>query len=213
MRREFLSPAAPSVATGPSRLQKTGPTREGQPGSVCGAAPGVVGSAPVTLSARLGRSFSVRLVTWYELWLFLHIAGAIVWIGAAATIQVFGILTKRAADPAKTSFFAQNVSFTIMRILLPAALLVIASGIGLTVDGNWDWGEPFITIGLVLWAVVALIAFGFLGRAIGRAGAELAAAGPSPAIALRMRNLVWLSRGLLAVLAVIVFLMVVKPGS
>jgi uncharacterized membrane protein len=152
-------------------------------------------------------------VTWYELWLFLHITGAIVWIGGAAAIQVFGILTKRAADPAKTSFFAQNVSLTIMRVLLPAALLVIASGIGLTVNGNWDWGEPFIAAGLLLWALVALIAFGFLGRAIGRAGAELAASGPSPEIALRLRNLVWLSRGLLAVLTVIVFLMVVKPGT
>jgi uncharacterized membrane protein len=152
-------------------------------------------------------------VTWYELWRFLHISGAIVWIGGAATIQVFGVLTKRAADPAKTAFFAQNVSLAISRVFLPAALLVIASGVGLTVDGNWDWGEPFIAAGLALWAVVALTAFGFLGRAIGRAGAELAAAGPSPAIALRLRNLVWLSRVLLAVLAVIVFLMVVKPGT
>lgn len=152
-------------------------------------------------------------MTWYELWLFLHVAGAIVWIGGAAAIQVFGILTKRAADPAKTSFFAQNVSSTIMCVFLPAALLVLASGIGLTVNRDWDWGEPFIAAGLVLWALVALTAFGFLGRAIGRAGAELAAAGPSPAIALRLRNLVWLSRVLLGVLAVIVFLMVVKPGT
>ena len=51
-------------------------------------------------------------MSWYELWLFLHIAAVIVWIGGAATIQVFGILTKRAADPAKTAFFAQSVSFT-----------------------------------------------------------------------------------------------------
>ncbi len=152
-------------------------------------------------------------MTWYELWLFLHISAAIVWIGGAATIQVFGVLTKRAADPAKTAFFARNVSLTIMRVFLPSALVVVASGVGLTVDGNWDWGEPFIAAGLLLWAVVALTAFGFLGRAIGRAGAELAAAGPSPALALRLRNLVWLSRVLLAVLTVIVFLMVVKPGT
>jgi uncharacterized membrane protein len=152
-------------------------------------------------------------VSWYELWLFLHIAAAIVWIGGATAIQVFGILTKRAADPAKTAFFAQNVSFTIMRVFLPAALVVLASGIGLTVNGDWDWGEPFISAGLLLWGLVALVAFGYLGRAIGRAGAELASAGPSPAIALRLRNLVWLSRVLLGVLVVIVFVMVVKPGT
>jgi uncharacterized membrane protein len=152
-------------------------------------------------------------VTWYEFWLFLHILGAITWIGGAGAIQVFGILTKRAADPAKTSFFAANVSFAVLYVFLPAALLVIVSGIGLTDTGNWDWGEPFIVTGLVLWAIVALVAFGFLGRAIGAAGARLAAEGPSPALGLRLRNLVWLSRALLAILVVIVFVMVVKPGT
>jgi uncharacterized membrane protein len=100
------------------------------------------------------------------------VLGAITWVGGAALIQVFGILTKRAADPAKSAFFASSVSFAVLRVFLPAALVVIVSGIGLTVNGNWDWGEPFIAVGLVLWAVVALIAFGFLGRAIGAAGAR-----------------------------------------
>src|SRR5215208_7619798 len=148
-------------------------------------------------------------MTWYEFWLFLHVTGAIVWIGGAATIQVFGILTKRAADPAKSAFFATTVSYTILRVFLPAALVVIASGIGLTKTGHWDWGEPFIVGGLVLWAIVSLVAFGFLGRAIGAAGARLAADGRSPALALRMRNLTWLSRVLLGILVVIVFLMTV----
>src|SRR5215208_4871881 len=113
-------------------------------------------------------------MTWYEFWLFLHITAAIVWIGSATAIQVFGILTKRAADPVKSAFFAQNVSYTVMRVLLPAALVVILAGIGLTESGDWDWGEPFIVAGLALWALVALVAFGFLGRALGNAGAELA---------------------------------------
>jgi uncharacterized membrane protein len=152
-------------------------------------------------------------MTWYEFWLFLHILAAMVWIGGAVAIQVFGILTKRAADPGKSAFFAGSVSFAVMYVFLPAALTVIASGVGLTSTGNWDWGEPFIVAGLLLWALVALTAFGYLGRAIGAAGAQLAAEGPSPALGLRMRNLNWLSRGLLAVLVVIVFFMSVKPGT
>ena len=152
-------------------------------------------------------------MTWYEFWTFLHILAAMVWIGAAAAIQVFGILTKRAADPAKSAFFAQNVSFLINRVLLPAALVVLAAGIGLVEEGNWDWSEPFVLWGLILWAAVAVVAFGFLGRAIGSAAARLAAEGPNPALALRMRNLTWLSRVLLLTLVVIVFLMTVKPGT
>jgi uncharacterized membrane protein len=152
-------------------------------------------------------------VTWYEFWLFLHILAAMVWIGGGTAIQVFGILTKRAGDPAKSAFFAGNASIAVMYVFLPAALVVIVSGIGMTETGNWDWGEPFIVVGLLLWALVALVAFGFLGRAMGAAGRQLATEGPSPALGLRMRNLVWLSRGLLGVLVVIVFFMTVKPGT
>jgi hypothetical protein len=152
-------------------------------------------------------------MTWRELWLFLHVTGAMVWIGGAVAVQVFGILTKRAADPAKTAFFAGNVSFSVMRVFLPAALVVLVSGIGLKVEGHWDWGEPFIVYGLVFWALVSLVAFGYLGGAIGRAGAQLASEGPSPALGLRLRNLVWLSRVLLLALLTIVFMMAVKLGT
>lgn len=152
-------------------------------------------------------------MTWYEFWTFLHILAAMVWIGAATAIQVFGILTKRAADPAKTAFFARNVSLTVNRVLFPTALVVLAAGIGLVETGDWDWDEPFVLWGLLLWTAVALVAFGFLGRALGSAGARLAAEGPSPELALRFRNLTWLSRGLLLTLVVIVFLMTVKPGT
>ena len=152
-------------------------------------------------------------MSWYEFWLFLHVLAAIVWIGGAVAIQVFGIRTKAAADPAKTAFFAGNVAFSVLWVFLPAAAVIIVSGVGLTETGNWDWGEPFIVGGLLLWAIVSLVAFGYLGRAIGAAGAQLAAEGPTPALGLRMRNLVWLSRVLLGVLVVIVFLMTVKPGT
>jgi uncharacterized membrane protein len=152
-------------------------------------------------------------MTWYEFWLFLHVVAAITWVGGAGAIQVFGVLTKRAADPAKTVFFARNVAWTVMRVFLPASILAFVSGVGLEETGGWDWGEPFVVFGLVLWAAVSLVAFGFLARAQGRAALRLEAEGPSPALMLRFRNLVWLSRVLLAVLLLIVFLMTVKPGT
>lgn len=152
-------------------------------------------------------------MTWYEFWLFLHVVAAITWVGGAGAIQVFGVLTKRAADPAKTVFFARNVAWTVMRVFLPASILALVSGVGLVETAGWDWGEPFIVFGLVLWAAVSLVAFGFLARAQGRAALRLEAEGPSPALMLRFRNLVWLSRVLLAVLLLIVFLMTVKPGT
>jgi uncharacterized membrane protein len=152
-------------------------------------------------------------MTWFEFWLFVHVLAAITWIGGAGAIQVFGILTKRAADPAKTAFFIRNVSWTVMRVFLPASVLVFVSGVGLVENGFWDWDETFVVAGIVLWASVSLIAFGFLGRAMARAGSRLETEGPSPQLMLSIRNLVWTSRLLLATLVVVVFLMTVKPGT
>ena len=152
-------------------------------------------------------------MTWSEFWVFLHVVGAITWVGGGIAIQAFGVLTKRAADPAKTVFFARNVGWVVLRVFLPAAILVLVSGVGLVETIGWDWGEPFIVSGLLLWALVSLVAFGFLAQALGRAALRLETEGPSPALGLHLRNLVWLSRALLAVLLLIVFLMTVKPGT
>jgi uncharacterized membrane protein len=152
-------------------------------------------------------------MTWYELWLFLHVLAVAVWVGGGVAIQVFGVLTKRAGDPAKMAFFGRNGAWTVMRVFLPSSVLVFASGVGLVEEGNWSWDEPFIVLGLILWAAVSLVAFAYLGREMGKAAGRLADEGPSPALGLRLRNLVWLSRVLLAVLVVVVFLMTVKPGT
>src|SRR5215218_10292553 len=76
------------------------------------------GAAPPSFARPL-MEYIRRSMTWYEFWLFFHVTAVIVWVGGGAAIQVFGILTKRAADPAKTAFFAQNVSWTVQRVLLP----------------------------------------------------------------------------------------------
>lgn len=152
-------------------------------------------------------------MTSYEFWLFLHISAAIVWIGGAAVAQVFGILAQRAADPVRSAGFGRDMMFIGPRVFAPSALVVLATGVFLTEDGNWDWSEPFIWLGIVGWAVVAFTAFAFLTRAMGRVGGRFAAEGPSAEIAAEMKKLVLLGRVLVLVLFVIVFLMVVKPGT
>ncbi|HEU0245927.1 MAG TPA: DUF2269 family protein, partial [Gaiellaceae bacterium] len=105
-------------------------------------------------------------MTWYEFWLFLHVVGAIAWVGGAGAIQVFGVLTKRAADPAKTAFLVGNVAWTVLWVFLPASVLVFVAGVGLTETGPWGWDEPFVVIGVVLWAAVSLVAFGYLAHSM-----------------------------------------------
>jgi uncharacterized membrane protein len=152
-------------------------------------------------------------VTWYELWLFLHISAAIVWIGGAVTVQVIAWLTKRANDPAQAAAFGRNTALVGIRVFAPSSAVVLATGLALTEEGNWDWSEPFIYLGLIGWAAVAGTAFLFLSRAMGRAGQRLATEGPSPALMAEVGRLLVLARVLVLVLFVIVFLMTVKPGT
>jgi len=152
-------------------------------------------------------------MTSYELWTFVHISAAIVWIGGAAVAQVFGILAKRSGDPTRSMAFGQNMAFIGPKVFMPASLLVLVTGVILTEDGNWEWSEPFVWLGIVGWTVVSFTAFAYLTRAMGRAGARMAAEGPSPELGAELNRLVLLARLLILVLFAIVFVMVVKPGT
>ena len=152
-------------------------------------------------------------MTSYELWLFLHLSGAIVWIGGATVAQIFGVLAQRSGDPAQSAAFGRSMGFIGPKIFMPAAIVVLVSGVLLTEDGNWDWGEWFIVLGIVGWSLVAFVAFAYLTRAMGRVGARLAAEGPSPELGAEVTKLVLLARVLIAVLFLIVLVMVVKPGT
>ncbi|HEX4747766.1 MAG TPA: DUF2269 family protein [Gaiellaceae bacterium] len=149
----------------------------------------------------------------YELWLFLHIVGTILWVGGAVVVQVFGALTQRAADPALTAAFGRNSAWTGTWVFMPASALVLVSGVLLTEDGNWSWSEPFVLVGLVGWAIVAGVVFGYVAPSMKRFGRQMALEGPSPELAARIRSVIVLARVFLVLLFVIVFMMVVKLGT
>lgn len=152
-------------------------------------------------------------LTGYEFWLFLHIAATVVWIGGAATGQVFAVLAKRSGDPARSAAFGRDIAFVGLRIFLPSSVVVFVTGSLLTEDGNWGWSEPFIVFGVIAWAVVSLLAFGYVMRELTKVGARMAVEGPSPMLVARVDRLVLLARVLILALFVIVFVMVVKPGT
>lgn len=152
-------------------------------------------------------------MTSYELWLVLHISAAIVWIGGATIAQIFGFMAQRSGDPAQSAAFGQTMGFIGPKIFMPASIVVLLSGILLTEDGNWGWGEWFIVLGILVWAAVSLVAFAYLTRAMSAVGAQMAAEGPSAELGARVSRLVLLARVLILLLFAIVFVMVVKPGA
>jgi uncharacterized membrane protein len=152
-------------------------------------------------------------MTWYELWLFLHLSAVVLWVGGGVAVQVFGALAAASGDPARSAAFGRDTGVMVRWVFMPSSLVVLVSGILLVNEGNWDWGEWFVVLGLVGWAAVALVAFGYLTRALRSAGMRMATEGPSPALGAEMNRLILIARIVIVVLFVLVFLMVVKPGT
>jgi hypothetical protein len=134
-------------------------------------------------------------------------------VGGAVVVQVFGALTQRAADPALAAAFGRNSAWTGTWVFMPASALVLLTGLLLTEDGNWEWSEPFVLVGLLGWAVVAGVVFGYVAPSMKRLSRTMAQEGPSPELAARVRSVILVARVFLVLLFVIVFMMVVKLGT
>ena len=152
-------------------------------------------------------------MTWYEFWLFLHLAAAMVWIGGGTAGAGPRHPDEAGSRPGEDGVLRASVSGPWTPVFLPASLVVVGAGIGLVENGDWDWGEPFIACGLLLWAARRARRVRLPGPGDGRGGRAPRPRGRARRSGLTLRNLVWLSRALLAVLVVIVFLMTVKPGT
>jgi uncharacterized membrane protein len=91
--------------------------------------------------------------TLYEALLFAHVVGAIVWIGGAAMHLALMQLAKRSgsrADMLKLLGYDDRLGPV---LYIPAGLLVLLAGIGLVLEGGWEWDQGWIIAGLVLLGV------------------------------------------------------------
>jgi hypothetical protein len=150
-------------------------------------------------------------VTRYEIWKFLHVIFAMIWVGGAI---IFQILSTRAAGTPDAGRIGQIALWFGTRVFMPASILVLGLGILMVVDGPWEWEDVWINVGMLGLIVSVIIGAGFItpnGRRLLQAVAER---GPQdPEAQKRMRRQKILTRVVLVILLFMVFDMVVKPWS
>lgn len=153
-------------------------------------------------------------MTWYEFLLFFHISMAAVWVGGGAMIQLFALRALRARDPKRMADFAGDVEWIGSRILTAASALAFVSGLLLVIDSDfYGFGDDWITLGLILFAVTFLAGTFFFGPESGRIKKLIEAEGPtSPAVQARIQRILALSRADLMLLFLLLFDMAVKPS-
>jgi uncharacterized membrane protein len=149
----------------------------------------------------------------YQLLVYLHVLGAVIWVGGAVAIQVLAIRFSRSADPAELARFAPHMEFLGSRLFGPAAVVILVTGLIMTVQA-WSFDQLWIAVALVLWILSAVSGAVYLGPRARRAAALVEAEGPSSVEGRVIFNrLALVSRLELVSFFVIIALMVVKPGS
>ncbi len=149
-------------------------------------------------------------MSWYEFLLFVHITAAVIWLGGAFTFQMYGAVVRRGGDPEELARFAGRAGVLGERMFVPASLVVVLAGVGLMIDGNWDWGQLWVIFALVTFA--ASFATGLL--VISPMAKRIPAVGPTtPAGQSLIQRLFTILRIDLVYMYAIVFAMVVKPTA
>ena len=150
-------------------------------------------------------------MTRYELWKFLHVISAMVWVGGAVLFQ---ILATRAAGTPDAGRIGQIAIWFGTRVFMPASIIVLAVGIVMVLDGPWEFQDVWINVGMLGLIVAVIIGAGLItptGRRIMQAMAERGPQDPTTQKLVRRQTI--LTRVNLVILVLMVFDMVVKPGT
>jgi uncharacterized membrane protein len=149
-------------------------------------------------------------VSWSQVLLFVHVAVAVAWVGGALMLLVLGYRYSQSGDQSRMAAFGQDIEWVAHRVFIPASLIAFVTGVWLVVDSDfYGFGDDWIVVGLLLYAVTFFAGLLFLGPESARVG-KLAHEG-SPAAPPRVLRLVFLARLDLVLLFLIIYVMTVKP--
>jgi len=148
--------------------------------------------------------------------LFLHLAGALVFVGGSITAAVLRVAAMRRSDPAEIALLLRAVRPAVP-LVAGGLVLTIAAGVALTDRLGIDFGSTWLslTFGLLAFMVVAGAAAGRYDRHTRELAEELAVGSrdADSTLAARLRDPVnlLLNCAMLAATIAIVALMVWKP--
>lgn len=149
----------------------------------------------------------------YQALVFIHIVCAVIWVGGAVAIQALGLRAQRSDDPLDGVRLLKQAEWVGTRVFLPSSIVLFLAGV-VMVAQQWSFGELWISVSMGLWILSALAGSLYLGPRAKKVVQIAESEGPTAPAGLELAarlNLV--SRLELLSFAVIIALMVFKPGS
>ncbi len=151
-------------------------------------------------------------MSYYEVLLFLHVAAAAIWLGAAVLFFLLFQRSKTAQDPVLAERLGAHTEWLAKRLFIPANLAVLVLGILLTIEGPWGFGDLWIVLGLAGWATSFLVGIAVIEPTTKKMHAAIEANGPQhPSVGGFARRLDGLGAFDLTLLFAIVWVMALKP--
>jgi uncharacterized membrane protein len=149
----------------------------------------------------------------YQLFLFIHVICAVIWVGGAAYAQLLALRVTRSPDQSELPQLARHFEYIGSRVFAPAALLLFVAGVGMTLQA-WSFGRFWIAVSVALWILSAAAGAVYLGPRVKRAAELFETEGPTSQTGRELLDRLFLvSRLELLSFAVIIALMTFKPGA
>ena len=149
-------------------------------------------------------------MTTVQILLSIHILSALVAVGA--TVSYFFWLRRAVLAPESRSFTLDTIRMMERRMVMPAYVLVLLTGLGLIDRAGWAWSTPWLELSL-LFFIVLLGLVGFHARVI-KGQIALVANGSADSAdydRAHARGRILLALKVIVIIA-LVYLMVFKPA-
>jgi hypothetical protein len=164
-------------------------------------------------------------MTWFHIWLFLHVTAAIIAFGPTFVFPLIGAVSRQ--QPMHAGFGLLLSEAIEWRLVIPFALSMPVSGVGLAISLSIDWGQnPWLIAALVVYAAAMYTALVLQAPVVRKlvqmtahapaplpAGPGAEMAGPPPEMAALLKRMQLQGMLLTVFLFVIIVLMVWKPGG
>ena len=172
----------------------------------------VVGLAVVALALVFLFNTNVFTSNWYAFFKWVHVTGAVLWVGGGLTLTILALRAERSSEPAEMAMIARQAAFVGERVFAPVGLLVLLAGIGMVLNLDLGWSTSWILIGLVGYAITFLTGLLVLGPQAKRI-AHLIETKGAEAVETQaaIRRILLIARVDEGVLLLIVAAMVLKP--
>ena len=149
----------------------------------------------------------------YLILLYLHIICAVIWVGGAFFSQLLALRVERSTDPADLPKLGRNLEFLGLRVFLPASIVLFLAGVGMVLQ-QWSFGQTWVAVSMGLWLLSVIAGSIYIGPRTKKIAELFEAEGPTSTAARALMSRIFLvSRLELLSFAVIIAMMVFKPGA